>query len=378
MSLTKLLEGLDGDGWRKENPFSPEVATVAEVLFHPYARDDERQLAIRGWFARHQPCVFGQVAAKADSLYIAIITDSLLKEGEDAVRERLKLEKDTWKQWSLEAKGRHGFVVVFASPQLHYAAPNHALRDVSRYLRDLFVEVGQKDPAGNDICYESLYLRNPETSGFVQFRVILDYFASAGDKRWWHDHRFPGGVAFTLNSLGHMVRTKEWYEQLKNPVEWAARMAMLTISNAYDHPKFGKATQLLDLKEGKPMKSHECPFAKPESLSAQIKGKDWTTYSGSHHTDHSIREEFFDQRDLPNRDRGEYLLDFMYLAGAEQGENAELTNGVPIDEKDVVRDIGSPNTWRLRKPPRYAVSPRSLEVEGQIQRLLSVCRQWLE
>lgn len=378
MTLSALLERLDGDVWREQNPFSPEISTTSAVLLHPYARDDERRTAIKAWLVKHQPCVFGQAAAKADNLYIAVITEAVIAQGDDAVRERLALEKSTWKQWSLEAKGRHGFLVVFAISKLHYAAPNRALKDVSEYLRSLFLLESTKDPAGNDICCEWLYLKRPATSEFVKFRVILDYFASAGDKRWWHDHRFPGGVAFTLNSLGHMVRTKEWYENLGNPTEWAGRLAMLTISHAFDHPESGKATHLLDLSEDKPLKPHECPFANRDNLPEKLKGKDWTTYSGSHHTDHSVRAEFFDQHHVPDRDRGDYLLDFTYLAGAPEGENAELTNGVPVSEEEVFRDIGSPDKWRRRRPVRYAYLPRPREAEIQIQNALSVCKEWLE
>jgi hypothetical protein len=378
MSLATLLDRLDGDDWRKGTPFSPEISTVSEVLLHPYARDDERQFAIKAWLLKHQPCVFGQAAAKADSLYIAVITQAVIAGGDDAVRERLALEKNTWKQWSLEAKGRHGFLVVFAIPKLHYAAPNQALKEVSEYLRSLFIFDVTKDSAGNDICCEWLYLKRPATSEFVKFRVILDYFASAGDRRWWHDHRFPGGVAFTLNSLGHMVRTKEWYEKLSNPNEWAGRLAMLTISNAFDHPEFGKATHLLNLKEDKPLKPHECPFANRDNLPEKLKGKDWTTYSGSHHTDHSVRAEFFDQQPIPDRDRGDYLLDFTYLVGGTEGENAELVNGIPISEEDVFKDIGTPDQWRRRKPARYAFPSRSRDAEAQIQNALAICQQWLE
>ena len=73
MSLQTLFATLDGDLWRKENPFSPEITTVSEVLLHPYAREDERQFAIKAWLQKHQPCVFGQVAAKRDELYIAVV-----------------------------------------------------------------------------------------------------------------------------------------------------------------------------------------------------------------------------------------------------------------------------------------------------------------
>ena len=373
-----MLDGLDGDEWRKDNPFSPEITVASEVLLNPYARDDERNLAIKAWLFKHQPCVFGQAAAKADNLYITVITEAMISEGDDAVREKLALEKKTWKQWSLEAKGRHGFLVVFATPKLYYAAPNQALKEISEYFRNMFVDARTKDPAGNDVCHEWLYLKRPGNSEFVKFRVILDYFASAGDKRWWHDHRFPGGIAFTLNSLGHMVRTKEWYENLRNPVEWAGRVAMLTISNAFNHPEFGKATHLLDLRDGKPFKSQACPFADAAKLPERLKGKDWTTYSGSHHTDHSIRAEFFDRHSVPNRDRGDYLLDFSYLGGAAEGENAELTNGVPVSEEEVLRDIGTPETWRRRKPAQYAFSSRPRDAEMQIQKALSICKRWLD
>jgi hypothetical protein len=378
VALADLLSRLDGDEWRKENPFSPDISTASEVLLHPYARDDEQQLAAKGWISKFQPCVFGQVAAKADSLYIAVITDADIAEGDAALRERLDLEKKTWKQWSLQGGGRHGFLVIFASPKLYHAAPNQALQDVSEHLRSLFVVAPTKDIAGNDVCHEWLYLKQPNTSDYVKFRVILDYFASAGDKRWWHDHRFPGGVAFTLNSLGHMVRTKEWYENLQNPVEWSARMAMLTISNAFDHPQSGTATKLLELQDNKSLKAHPCPFTNPDKLPEKLRRKDWTTYSGNHHTDHSVRAEFFDQRVAPDRARGEYLLDFTYIAGGAEGENAELTNGVVVSEEEVLKDIGSPDTWRRKKPARYAISSRPRSAEIEIERALSICRSWFD
>jgi hypothetical protein len=352
--------------------------TASEVLLHPYARSDERQFAIKAWLSKHQPCVFGQVAAKADSLYMAIITDTDISEGDVSLRERLSLEKKTWKQWSLHGDGRPGLLVVFASARLFHAAPNRALRDVSEYLRGLFVADSTKDPAGNDISHEWLYLKRPDADAFVKFRVILDYFASAGDRRWWHDHRFPGGVAFTLNSLGHMVRTKEWYQHLKNPLEWSARMAMLTISNASDHAQYGKATHLLQLREGKPLKAHACPFPDLNKVPERLQGKDWTTYAGSHHTDHSVRTEFFDQREIPDRDRGDYLLDFTYLAGGTEGENAELTSGVAVTEEEVYQDVGGPETWRRRKPAKFAASVRPRDAEIQIEKALSICKSWLD
>jgi hypothetical protein len=180
-----------------------------------------------------------------------------------------------------------------------------------------------------------------------------------------------------------MVRTKEWYQVLRNPTEWAARMAMLTIANAFDHPQAGRATHLLDLRDNRPFKSFTCPFGNPQAAPAMLKGKDWTTYRGSHHTDHSIREEFFDGHAAPDRARGDHMLDYSYIAGAADRENAELMNGVSISEEEVFRDIGNPKDWRRRKPVRFAAmvsrftaARRPHEEEKKISKALSR-REWL-
>jgi hypothetical protein len=381
----QLLRRLEGDPWRKNNPFSDDIKTACEVLIDPFARDDERKEAIRGWLAKFQPCVFGQVAARSDRLFISILDEDLLSLGDQAIREKLTLDRNAWKQWSLGEKGLHGFLLLVLSPRVHYAAPNCALKDFAERIRWLFMRESKRDPVGNDMVYEALYLKNPQTGNFHRFRVILDFFASAGDRRWWHDHRIPGGIAFTFNSLGHMARTREWYERNTNPVEWAAKMGMLTISNAFDHPKHGKATQLIDLENGASFKSTQCPFGDIERLPGQIKGKDWTTYKGFHHTDHSIRGEFFDGREAPDHSRGEYFLDFSYIGGGGEGENRQLMDGEIVDQATIESDIGSGDEWRFAKPRAKATlsrplqaDPRPAEHDRKILVALAQCRKWLK
>lgn len=355
-TLVELLGNVEGDQWRSKHLFSADIRTTCEVLLNPFVRDDERKMAIRGWLVKNQPCVFGQVAAQTDRLFISVIDEQMLSRGDEAVRTKLKSDRQTWKQWSLGEKGKHGFLLVVTSPKLHYATPNQALKNFAEHIRGLFEADSKTDPVGNDMVYEWLYLKNPQTGQFHKFRVILDFFASAGDGRWWHDHRFPGGIAFTFNSLGHMARTREWYEKNKTPVEWAARMAMQTISNAFPHPVHGKATWLLELNDGTPVKPLKCPFSNPQTLPEKIRGKDWTTYQGYHHTDHSIRSEFFDGRENPDRSRGQYLLDFSYIGGGLAGENMELMDGVVVDKKFVDEDLGPVEEWRFAKP--IAVVPQ--------------------
>jgi len=391
-STQELLKSLDADTWRQSNPFPQDIKVACEVLLNPYSRYDERCVAISGWLAKHQPCVFGQVAARTDGLFISIIDERDIARGDEFLREKLIGDRRSWKQWSLDGKGRHGFLLVVLSPDLHYAFPNQSMKRFAEHVRQLFSGDSKADAAGNDMAYDWLYLRNPNSELYHKFRVILDFFASAGDGRWWHDHRFPGGIAFTFNSLGHMTRTREWYEKNTTPVEWATRMAMLTISNAHQHPVYGKATWLLDLEKGLPFKAVKCPFANLETLPSKIKGKDWTTYQGFHHTDHSIRGEFFDGREKPDRVRGAYLLDFSYIAGGADGENKELMDGVAVDEKFVDCDLGSVDSWRFAKPakPIEEETPigagsgtsrqhvRPAEEDAKINAALAECKKWLE
>jgi hypothetical protein len=397
-TISQILGRLEGDQWRADHPFSQDMEVACNVLLNPYSRDDERKIAIRGWLVGkgNQPCVFGQAAARGDKLFISCVDERLLARGDDVVREKLKLDRRTWKQWSLGAKGKHGFLLVVLSPKLHYAAPNQALKDFSEHIRKLFATDSRADPVGNDMAYEWLYLKNPQTGQFHKFRVILDFFASAGDGRWWHDHRFPGGIAFTFNSLGHMARTLEWYEKNAAPVEWATRLAMHTISNAYQHPDHGNATSLVELNDGVPLKSIKCPFANPQAISDQIKNKDWTTYRGYHHTDHSIRSEFFDGREKPDRSKGPYLLDFSYIAGGEDGENKELMDGVIIDNEFVDGDLGAVEQWRFAQAEKIPLPvsgedvpirtesgvpqppERPPEEDAKIKAALGECRKWLE
>lgn len=333
-------------------------------------------MAIRGWLTKFQPCVFGQAAAKADRLFISIVDEELLSAGDSAVREKLLRDKQTWKRWSLDAKGMHGLLVAVISPKLHYGAPNGAMKTFALRLRNLISGVRNADPVGNDLTFEWLYLKNPANGQLHRFKVIMDFFAAAGDGRWWHDHRFPGGIAFTFNSLGHMARTREWYEKNARPTEWAARLAMMTISNAFPVGEHGKATWLVDADETEVTKKMKCPFSNPDALPGELKGRDWTRYQGYHHTDHSVRDEFFDGRETPDRSRGPYRLDFSYIGGGGGGENAELMDGVIVGEEAVERDIGTSEEWRFDKPTAKAGMRPEVE-SRKISKALSLCQEWL-
>ena len=204
----------------------------------------------------------------------------------------------------------------------------------------------------NTLTSDYLYLRNPHAGGFYGFRFNADFFACAGDGRWWRDHRFPGGIAFTANSTGHMMRYRDWYQEQEQNESWALKQAMLTIQNAAptkstdssDAVEQGRATWLRPLDaSGKPLaEDSPCPV---ERMPTMLGGKDWTRYEGVLHTDHSVREEFFFDREIAPTASKPYLMDFTYLYDETGDDFEEFSRGKRFDDSAVFAEIGRPEDW---------------------------------
>src|SRR2546423_14958970 len=55
---------------------------------------------------------------------------------------------------------------------------------------------------------EQIYLQKPGTRLTTwKWLAGVNYFCAQGDRRWWQDHRIPGGMAFSVNSGGHLVKS---------------------------------------------------------------------------------------------------------------------------------------------------------------------------
>src|SRR5207302_1043174 len=241
----------------------------------------------------------------------------------------------------------HGFMLLIASPRVALAAPDQNLRRFAHHMRDLVWDQTERDEEGNDVTWETLYLRQPG-GAYVRFRFSVDYFGAQGDGRWWHDHRVPGGIAFTANSVGHMAQTRDWYEGRGAQIEWIVKVAMETVELGAD-TSWGKAIWLEPLQEGRPQRGKVCPFVDVASIKASLKGKDWSYYAGYLSTDHSIRDEFF-LRSSPERPKDitrRWLLDLLYLYDPKARDYEKFVVGEPVPEEDVYGELGTPDTWRV-------------------------------
>jgi hypothetical protein len=349
-SLKAPLDDLQEDTWRRSHPFSSDIAKAHDVLLNPYATAGQKEAALTNWLEHHQPCMFGRIAAKAGQIHYCFINDVDLRGPEKALRANIEAERRLWKQRSLlgGAQAAHGFLLVVTSPHLALAAPDRALQRFASRIRDLTGWRIERDEWGNDLAFETLYLRHPTSKQYHKFTFTADFFAAAGDGRWWTDHRIPGGIAFTANSLGHMLRSREWYGAKTEQTKWALHVAMRTIaeSQATAH---GKGTWLRNLQGSEPFKRSTCPFGGAPPRDDRVKGKDWTTYEGYLHTDHSIREEFFNPDDdgRPARGGRTWLMDFTYIYDTRLADYVKFMAGQLVSEEEVFAELGQPEEWRV-------------------------------
>jgi len=210
-----------------------------------------------------------------------------------------------------------------------------AVRICSLYL----VEEGAIEP--DKIYSDEVFLEKPGLRRTTwKWKAGVNYFSSQGDKRWWHDHRIPGGFAFSVNSVGHMVKSgmlAKAFETLdsivggapedlvSSPVdslEKALELAMRTIDLAADAVS-GKATELLPL----PGHTEQLPLPCPVKLPPLLQHKNYCEYSGFYHTDFTLPSNYF--RADVRRPEGfqRYSLDFTYLFDNAPGNEDFRTMG---------------------------------------------------
>lgn len=388
--VRSLLQRLTEDKWRRDNPFSAEIGAVNSVLFHPFATESDKQIALSAWIQRphYQPCLFGRIAAANNALHFLFLDDEDLRESDQSISEKIQHARRAWWQRSRSPRSgisapAHGFVLCVVSPRVAFAEPNELLRQFSQEILSLWGCRSSDEPQGR-VHWEEVFLENPKTETYVRFEFSVDFFAAAGDRRWWHDHRIPGGVAFTANSVGHMRRFREWYEGKISQEPWILQTAMETIHEAAD-VGYGRATWLRPLvEEERPFISGAtCPV---EKLRSSLNGYDWTRYGGHLHTDHAVRPEFFrvDPQKPPEAKQKEWLLDFQYLYDRTSRDHLRFVEGVEVSKQEVDEKVGRPEDYveiaSPRKPSARRVGEAGIsdtDRRAEVEALLDICRAWM-
>lgn len=320
--LQNLISKLAEDPWRKEVGFSPDVTDAHSELFDTSL---EAGPILNKWLGQYQPCLFGKLAAKFELIRYCILRDGDLS-SDSGVRDQIQEARIAWLDDALQGRAS-AFVVAVISERLAYATPNIVVRDIAHRLCGLYLR--DSDIRANTVHHERVALEKPGSDHLTwEWLAGVNYFSSQGDRRWWHDHRIPGGIAFSVNSVGHLAKAGKIAEMMKalniemggDPDEFsggtvrslsdALIFAMKTIDSAFEAVS-GKATRLLPLpleEDAKPLPT--CPVKLPPSIA----DKDHCTYAGWYHTDETLPDAYFrSDVERPAELQENLALDFTYL-----------------------------------------------------------------
>jgi hypothetical protein len=321
-SLAELLSSLSPDNWRKQTPFSQSIVEVNDRVLRGSIKREDIEEALGLWLEKHQPCLFGRLAAKLGLLSFCILTEADLQEGDESVRNRIQEARKKWTRDAFEGL-KSGFIIALISPAIVLALPDQTMKAFARRLASLYL----LEEVDSDRVYLDEVFLEASTQKRTTWRwhAGVNYFSAQGDGRWWQDHRIPGGMAFSVNSVGHMVKSGLLVKAMDefgrimglggssvvpkvDSLPKALEFAMRTIAMSSEAVS-GKATELLPLDVAEAEELPACPVVLPTFL----KGKNYCTYSGRYHTDVTLPSEYFEADVKRPKDLHHHLLDFTYL-----------------------------------------------------------------
>lgn len=323
-SISHLYSQLEPDEWREGQDFSPELKEANRRLFEPGITDAEAEQVLGTWLQKHQPCLFGRIAAKLGGISYCILHEDDLGRPDGFIKNKIQVARLAWTRDGFDGK-KSAFIILAVSPRIANALPGPVMCELARRLCHLYLETNIEMDYAH---LEQIYLQKPGSRMTTwKWFAGVNYFCAQGDNRWWHDHRIPGGMAFSVNSVGHLVKSgmitkamqeldgltgapSEGYPEAKvDSLDKALDLAMRTIDKA-SVAVSGKATELLPLPDDRgELPVPECPV----KLSDAMSDKNYCEYRGHYHTDYTLPSEYF----LPDVERPKGLkdhsLDFTYL-----------------------------------------------------------------
>ncbi len=362
------------DAFRRRTPFSQDIESTNAILFNPNYNKRTKISAYRKWLEINQPCVFGRVAAKNKNVFICLLEESdilRMKRGNDDLRDTIQDYRQVWKRHALEGLSS-SFLILLVSKSLVTRESNNLLKEISRQLMELYMELDSIPDDTYRTQREYVFLKrsnqNNETR-ILKFSTLPNIFCAQADGRWWHDHRTPGGIMITSNALGHFVYSRSGAAVLQDKDKiLALENAMRTISNAYKGPspkgprklKHCPATFLEPVGDGEPS---------PLKETSDFKKYSPDHYKGYFHTDHLIPSVFFRKdRDLLSAKLYDNLtFRYIYDPSSDPSEHAELMTGLEATPYDVKRNMD-----RL---PNFADPERIINFSPVVRGRLA---QWLD
>jgi hypothetical protein len=321
-TIAALMGGLEADAFRSQTRFSPEMQAALDRVLSSKS-DNDITTTLNSWISKYQPCLFGRIAAKQDAITYCLIPEEMLYGDETDLKRHIQSARLKWTSAGFHGKSSN-FVIAVLSRKLALAAPSEYVKKIALRICSLYL----LEPVQPDrIHLDRLYLEKPGPSRRAwEWVAGVNYFSAQADGRWWQDHRFPAGIAFSTNSVGHMVKSGKLARALHDldeimgtaigdystpkvdSLDKALDLAMRTINMASPSVS-GRATFLIRLSDINAESRPKCPLPLPPSLA----GMDYCSYCGFYHTDYTLPSEYFVPDVLRITGGEPYTLDFTYL-----------------------------------------------------------------
>lgn len=361
--ISETLHLLMDDPWRRKTGFSPDVEEANLILFDPARRRVELEACLNSWLGEYQPCLFGRMAAKSEALGLCILTPADLGRTDEQIHDKIQESRLEWRRAALAGE-KSGFIILAVSEAIAHAIPDRNTLRLAQRLTQLYLN---KEIHPDLLYHEDVLIEKPGGDRMTwKFLGGVNYFSAQGDRRWWQDHRIPGGMALSVNSVGHMMKSaiigqgmaaidkklgvvgEDWNPTKIDSPEQALLFAVKTIGKA-SAAISGPATKLLAAGtdgDGKPVTG--CPFDMK-----QHSDKNCREYQGYYHTDITLPSEYF----IPDVERPEgikpHTLDFTYIYdnSIENSEYYTIGIGERIRADEPTFDSQEANYKKMRMEP---------------------------
>jgi hypothetical protein len=324
--LRDSVRQLEADERRRVDGFSPDLDAYHRKLFAPGVSRLDMASHINEWLlkSRH-PCQFARIAAGRSRHRYCILLERDLDRGDSEISSIIQTARQNWKSDALLGK-TSSLIVALLSERVAYARSDLKLRTLAEHLCRRVSGMAVTDVMlADEVAVQSAL-------GVRRWQAGISYFASQADGRWWHDHRFPGGMAFSINSIGHMaaLRTqlgpREIHESL---TQWALPRAMRTIKTASRRGML--RCTWLRLRSADDSESH-VDFIDPTrrvTLLGSVARFSACSYEGVYHTDYTLPASYFEEVLQPERT---FSLSFSYLHAPSDADFHTIGLGV-LDAK---------------------------------------------
>jgi len=336
MDVRALTEALRRDAWRDKVGFSEDISSANEEMFAAGSDAGKIAAILNSWLQKNQPCIFGRAAATVGLISYCVLTPEDLLKSDDQIRSIIQEYRTEWTRQAFHGN-RSAFIILAVSPEIAQAEPTLEVKSLAERLCSLYLLT---DVVADAVLLDDIFLEMPgDRRTTWKWKTGVNYFCSQGDKRWWHDHRIPGGMAFSVNSVGHLVKSAQlatamkaaekaldapsgaWDASRIDSLEKALALAMRTIGSATTTAS-GPATYLLP-SDSTGMTSKHCPYRIPPDL----QDKNFCEYEGFYHTDYTIPTCYFSRTvDRPPQ-LDPFALDFTYLFRSDVENPAFATMG---------------------------------------------------